>query len=147
MALFQPKPNIHLSTEEEEESSTSRRPSAFSRKPSNWSIPCCSHISLGKSRGRIQLPEDSDNDESADEDFNQPAPFNTNINHSENLPNAFLQAQAKSQTSLSRNPFARVSFSINEEELQYQKNKRINREVDATTEERQIDSFMPEVYK
>lgn len=141
MSIFQPKPSIQLSADQEEDNSAPQRSPAFSRKSSSsWSIPCCNHISLGKSGGRIQLPDDSDND-SADEEYNQPSPYPFNTaynedNHSQNLPNVFSQAQARSQTSLSRNPFARV-----DEERQ---SKAIDREVTPQTEH-QIDSFIPEV--
>ncbi|KAF1798673.1 hypothetical protein FB192DRAFT_1288116 [Mucor lusitanicus] len=113
MSIFQPKPSIQLSSDQESGNSAPQRPPAFPRKSSSsWSIPCCSHISLGKSGGRIQLPDDSDED-SADEEYNQPStsPFNAAYNEdtqSPSLPNAFSQAQARSQTALSRNPFARV---------------------------------------
>ncbi|KAL9556563.1 hypothetical protein MBANPS3_001823 [Mucor bainieri] len=141
MSIFQPKPSIQLSTEQEQGNGASQRPPTFSRKSSSsWSIPCCSHISLGKSGGRIQLPDDSDND-SIDEEYNQPSPtpFSTAFSEdtqSQNLPNVFSQAQARSQTALSRNPFARV-----DEERQ---SKPTDRQITPQTEH-QIDSFIPEI--
>ncbi|OAD03760.1 hypothetical protein MUCCIDRAFT_81735 [Mucor lusitanicus CBS 277.49] len=140
MSIFQPKPSIQLSSDQESGNSAPQRPPAFPRKSSSsWSIPCCSHISLGKSGGRIQLPDDSDED-SADEEYNQPStsPFNAAYNEdtqSPSLPNAFSQAQARSQTALSRNPFARV-----DEEPQ---SKTAERQITPQAV-RQADSFIPE---
>ncbi|KAK4515671.1 uncharacterized protein ATC70_010623 [Mucor velutinosus] len=140
MSIFQPKPSIQLSTDQEQSNSASQRPHTFSRKSSSsWSIPCCSHISLGKSGGRIQLPDDSDND-SADEEYNPPSssPFNTAYSEdtqSQNLPNVFSQAQARSQTALSRNPFARVD--------EQRQSKTADKQMTPQTEH-QIDSFISE---
>ncbi|CAO0791451.1 unnamed protein product [Mucor circinelloides] len=141
MSIFQPKPSIQLSADQEQSNSASKRPPVFSRKSSGWSIPCCSHISLGKNGGRIQLPDDSDND-SADEDYNQslPSPFNAAYHEdtqNQSLPNAFFQAQARTQTSLSRNPFARVSS------IEDQQSKTANSQTTPQIEHR-IDSFIPE---
>ncbi|KAL7334226.1 hypothetical protein PS15p_203023 [Mucor circinelloides] len=141
MSIFQPKPSIQLSSDQEQSNSASKRPPVFSRKSSGWSIPCCSHISLGKNGGRIQLPDDSDND-SVDEDYNQslPSPFNAAYHEdsqNQNLPNAFSQVQARTQTSLSRNPFARVSS------IEDQQSKTANSQTSPQIEH-SIDSFIPE---
>ncbi|GAN04622.1 hypothetical protein MAM1_0069d04083 [Mucor ambiguus] len=140
MPIFQQKPSIQLSTDQEQENSASQRPPAFSRKSSSsWSIPCCSHINLGKSGGRIQLPDDSDND-SVDEEYNQPSPspFNTVYSEdtaSQNLPNVFLQAQARTEAALSRNPFARVDGERQSNTTDRQTTRQTEYQIDSLTPE------------
>ncbi|KAI8644747.1 hypothetical protein BD408DRAFT_412831 [Parasitella parasitica] len=142
MSLFQPKSSIHLSTDQDEVSA-SQSQSVFARNSSKWSIPCCSHISLGKGGGEIRLPGDSDND-SNDEDYSQPN-FSSSLFHThneddrnDNLPSVFLQTEGGSQASLSRNPFASVSSNKGNQSVPS------NRQIFAT-EEHRIDSFTPKV--
>ncbi|CEP17462.1 hypothetical protein [Parasitella parasitica] len=141
MSLFRPKISIHLSPDELD---TSQHPPEFTRKSSKWYIPCCRHISLGKSGGKIRLPDDSDSD-STDEDHNQPN-SSISLSHAyneggqnENLPNIFSQAQTRSQTSLSRNPFARALSNVRERSIPD------SRHIFATEEEFQVDGVKPKI--
>ncbi|KAI9485719.1 MAG: hypothetical protein EXX96DRAFT_17186 [Benjaminiella poitrasii] len=84
--------------------------SPFPRSSLRWSIPCCTSFPLINGRsGVIRLPEDSDEDEDQQSDeFIIPIEAITKAKH------GYLQSQAIDH--LSRNPFARVTKTYEQNE-------------------------------
>lgn len=115
--MFQPA-HIQLPTEEQPLNTTAPPPPAFiKRSSSNWSIPCCSNFSI---RGqRIQLPDDSDEEEQQEEFIIN----NTHLNPSPTINPFTMNSESANgnsfiphATQLSRNPFARVTATEEEED-------------------------------
>ena len=91
--MFQ-QPRIQLPAEQQQP------PPLIKRSSSNWSIPCCSQFSIRSQR--IQLPDDSDNDEEHEQQFESSSPLVMSTEE-----NVFTQKASH----LSRNPFARAPSS------------------------------------